>query len=39
MIDNTNRGMNPYKEPIVNNVEKVGPLVTQMEQWSNLSNI
>ena len=28
---------NPYKELIVNNAEKIEPL-TQMEQWSNLSN-
>ena len=30
---------NPYKELIVNNAEKVEPLMTQMEQWSILSNI
>ena len=29
----------PYKELIVNNVEKIEPLMTQMEQWSILSNI
>ena len=30
---------NPYKELLVNNVEKTEPLMTQMEQWSILSNI
>ena len=30
---------NPYKELIINNVEKLEPLMTQMEQWSILSNI
>ena len=30
---------NPYKELIVNNAEKVEPLMTQMEQWSLLSNV
>ena len=30
---------NPYKELIVNNVEKLESLMTQMEQWSILSNI
>ena len=30
---------NPYKELIVNNVEKIESLMTQMEQWSILSNI
>ena len=30
---------NPYKELIVNNVEKIEPLLTQMEQWSILSNM
>ena len=29
---------NPYKEVIVNNAEKIEPLLTQMEQWSILSN-
>ena len=29
----------PYKELIVNNAEKIEPLMTQMEQWSILSNI
>ena len=38
-IDNTNGEINPYKELIVNNAEKIEPLMTQMEQWSILSNV
>ena len=38
-IDDTSRETNPYKELIVNNAEKIEPLMTQMEQWSILSNI
>ena len=38
-IDDTNRETNPYKELIVNNVGKIEPLVTQMEQWSIFSNV
>ena len=30
---------NPYKELVVNNAEKIEPLMTQMEQWSILSNV
>ena len=30
---------NPYKELIINNAEKIEPLMTYMEQWSVLSNI
>ena len=30
---------NPYRELIVNNAEEIEPLMTQMEQWSILSNI
>ena len=30
---------NPYKEMIVNNAEKIEPLLAQMEQWSILSNM
>ena len=37
-IDDTNEETNPYKELIVNNVEKIEPLMTQLEQWSILSN-
>ena len=35
----TSRETNPYKELIVNNAEKIEPLMTQMEQWSILSNV
>ena len=38
MIDDTSREINPYKELVVNNVEKIEPLLAQMEQWSILSN-
>ena len=37
-IDDTSRETNSYKELIVNNEEKIEPLLTQMEQWSILSN-
>ena len=37
-IDDTNGDTNPYKEMIVNNVEKIEPLLAQMEQWSILSS-
>ena len=33
-IDDTKRQTNPYKELIVNNAEKIEPLLAQMEQWS-----
>ena len=36
--DDTSREINPYKELIVNNAEKIEPILTQMEQWSVLSN-
>ena len=38
-IDDTNGETNPYCELIVNNAEKVEPLMMQMEQWSLLSNV
>ena len=38
-IDDIGRETNPYKELIVNNAEKIEPLMTQMEQWSILSNV
>ena len=38
MIDDTNRETNPYKELIVNNAEKIEPILAPMEQWSILSN-
>ena len=31
-IDDMSREINPYKECIVNNVEKIEPFMTQMEQ-------
>ena len=37
-IDDTSGETNPYKELIVYNVEMIKPLLTQMEQWSILSN-
>ena len=37
-IDDTSRDLNPYKELIVNNAEKIEPLLAQMELWSILSN-
>ena len=37
-IDDTSRETNPYRELIVNNAEKIEPLLAQMEQWSILSN-
>ena len=36
-LDDTNEQTNPYRELIVNNTEKLEPLMTQMEQWSILS--
>ena len=33
-IDDKSRGTNLYKELIVNNAEKIEPVLTQMEQWS-----
>ena len=38
-IDDTNGETNPYQEHVVNNAEKVETLMTQMEQWSILSNV
>ena len=32
-IADTNRNTNPYEEIIVNNAEKIEPLLAQMEQW------
>ena len=37
-IDDMSGDTNPYKEMIVNNAEKMEPLLAQMEQWSILSN-
>ena len=38
MIDDTKGEINTYRELIVNNAEKIEPLMAQMEQWSILSN-
>ena len=38
-IDDTSGETDPYKELKVNNTEKIEPLMTQMEQWSILSNV
>ena len=38
-MDDTSGETNPYKELIANNAEKIEPLMTQMEQWSILSNV
>ena len=38
-IGDTSGEINPYQEFIVNNAEKIEPLMTQMEQWSILSNV
>ena len=37
-MDDDNGEVNPYRELIVNNVEKIEMQKTQMEQWSILSN-
>ena len=38
-IDNMCGETNPYRELIVNNAEKIEPLMTQMEQWSIMNNV
>ena len=38
-LDDTSGDINPYRELIVNNMEKVETVLSQMEQWSILSNI
>ena len=38
-IDDMSGEINPYRELIVKNAEKIEPLMTQMEQWSILSNV
>ena len=37
--DDMSEETNPYRELIVNNTEKIEPLLTQMEQWSILNNV
>ena len=38
-IDNNSGDENPYKEFIVNNVSKIENMLSQVEQWSILSNV
>ena len=38
-MDDNNGSENPYRELIVNNAGKVENTLSQMEQWSILSNI
>ena len=38
-IDDTNGETNQYCKLIVNNAEKIEPVMTQMEQWSILSKV
>ena len=38
-LDDTSGDINPYWELIVNNTEKVDTILSQMEQWSILSNV
>ena len=38
-LDDTSRDINPYRELIVNNAEKIKTVLSQMEQWSVLSNV
>ena len=38
-IDDMNGEVNPYQELIVNNAERIEPLISQMEQGSILSNV
>ena len=38
-MDNTSSDENPYRELIVNNAGKIKTTLSQMEQWSILSNV
>ena len=38
-VDDDSRDKNPYKELIVNNAIKIESALSQMEQWSILSNV
>ena len=38
-LDDTSRDINPYRGLIVNNIERVDMILSQMEQWSILSNV
>ena len=38
-LNDINGDINPYRELIVNNAEKIETVILQMEQWSILSNV
>ena len=38
-LDDTSGDINPYREQIVNNAEETDTVLSQMEQWSILSNL
>ena len=38
-LDDTSGDINPYRELTVNNAEKIETVLSQMEQWSVLSNV
>ena len=38
-LDNTSEDIKPYRELILNNAEKIETVLSQMEQWSILSNV
>ena len=38
-LDDTSGDINPYRELMVNNAEKIETVLSQMEQWSVLSNV
>ena len=38
-MDDNSRDENPYKELIVNNASRVDDALTQIEQWSIISNV
>ena len=38
-LDDSSGDINPYRELVVNNPEKVDTILTQMKQWSILSNV
>ena len=38
-LDDTSGDINPCREQIVNNAEKIETILSQMEQWSILSNV
>ena len=38
-LDDASGGINPYRELMVNKAEKVKIVLSQMEQWSILSNV